>query len=140
MSAKMQFLVCGALLCVAACSSSGEPPSAAIQHSQSQSSDSLNAARIGDHLVIRNTTGRPIVFATLDRQFFESVAASYCFGSASCGTDLAAADSTSIKTSSINGVTPTSHDVIVFWWYTADVPPHQGGAPAKVRQLVVPVG
>jgi hypothetical protein len=140
MSKTTQLLILGALLTFTACSSRGEIPSSVNHQVPPQASDTVTATRVGDHVVIRNSTKRPVVFATLDRQFFQTVAASYCFGSASCGTDLAAADSASVKTTSINGVGPTSQNIVVFWWYTADVPPHQSGPPARVRQIVVPIG
>jgi hypothetical protein len=139
MSAKMQLIVCAALLSFTACSVNGELPLAAVHQVQPLPNDSVSATRVGDHIVVHNSTKRPVAYATLDREFFQNVAASYCFGSAACGTDLPAADSASIKTTTINGVTSTSHDVIVFWWYASEVPPHQGGPPAKVRQLVIPI-
>jgi hypothetical protein len=140
MSMKTQLLVLSALLCFIACSSRGEPPSSVDRQIQSQPGDTVSATRVGDHLVIHNATHRAVVFATLDRRFYETVAASYCFGTASCGTDLAAADSATVKMTEINGITPASHEIIVFWWYTSDVPPHQSGPPAHVRQIVVTVG
>lgn len=124
---------------VAACSHGGEAtlngPSSL--GTASALDNTVSATRSGDQITIRNGTQRAITYAVVDRHFFETALASYCFGSAGCGTALAAGSSVSVAVSKIENVTASSRDAIVFHWYSDDVPSPQGGTPATVSQLVV---
>ena len=92
------------------------------------------ARLVEKQIEVRNEHGERIYFATLERRYFETALALWCFGHPQCGVVLDPGTSKRVEVAQIAGLNEASTEVIVFWW--SDRPPGDGRA-TDVKQIVV---
>ena len=98
--------------------------------------ESIVARVDGGQLEIRNESSRRIYFATLERHYFETALALWCFGHSQCGVVLDPGRTARVEVAKIGGYNDRSTEAIVFWW--PDRPDPTGEAVASdVKQIVV---
>jgi hypothetical protein len=137
MRSMLRPIVIAVAVSLTACGGKEGPPTSPLTPTQIVA-EGITIDVVNERLVLRNTSAERIRFGALERVYFETLLASWCFGTDDCGSGLDAGQTASLQLSDIGGYTPAATELTVFWWpVRPDVPPDE--RHQLLRQVVIRV-